>query len=145
MKNGFDFSELTDFEEELLSLAQELDKGKHAKVFLRKSGNKLRKATLKDAKAKVKKDTGNLFKGIARGKPYKYRVDNSMAVRVYAGRPANHAHLLNDGHRIVDKNGKEHGFAKGLHFFESGADMYEGEYYKDTQDFLDDMLDNHGL
>ncbi|WP_353096230.1 hypothetical protein [Tissierella praeacuta] len=143
--SGFDFSELTDFEEELLDLAKEFEKGKHANKFLQKSGTKLKNKTIKDAKSKIKKKTGNLFKGIARGKPYKYYVDGSMAVRVYAKSPANHAHLLNNGHRIVDKNGKEHGFAKGHHFFEGGVKAYEGEYYQDTQDFIDELLDKHGF
>lgn len=145
MADGFDFREFTEFEEELLDLAKELNNGKEAKKFLRKTGTKLKNRTVKVAKSKINKKTGNLFKGIARGKPYKYYVDGSLAVRVYPKNPANHAHLLNNGHRIVDKNGKEHGFAKGYHFFEDGADMYEEEYYKDTEDFLDDLLDNHLL
>lgn len=138
----FDFKELTKFEEELLDLAKEVDRGKHAKKFLRSSGNKLRRRTINSAKAKTNKKTGNLLKGIKRGKPYRYFVDGSMAVRVYAGRPANHAHLLNDGWRITDKNGIEHGFKPGAHFFEAGAKEYEGQYYKDTQDFIDKMLDD---
>lgn len=145
MADGFDFSELTNFEEDLLDLAKDLDKGKHAKKFLRNSGNKLKRRTVNIAKSKVNKKTGNLIKGIKRGKPYKYYVDGSMAVRVYAGSPAFHAHLLNNGHRIVDKNGKEHGFAKGHHFFEGGATVYEKEYHEDTQKFIDDLLDNHLL
>lgn len=145
MSDGFDFSELTNYDNDLLSLAQDFKNGKHAKKFLQKSGNKLKNHTLRDAKSKVKKDTGNLFKGIKRGKVYNYKVDGSMAIRVYAGRPANHAHLLNNGHRIVDKNGKEHGFAKGHHFFEAGAKEYEQEYYEDTQGFIDELLDKHGF
>lgn len=143
--SGWDFSELTDLEEEILDLAQEFKNGREAKKFLRKSGTKLKNRTLKLAKLRVKKKTGNLFKGIKRGKPYKYYVDKSMAVRVYAGSPAYHAHLLNNGHRIVDKNGKEHGFAKGHHFFEDAADDYEEEYYDDVQGFIDELLDEHGF
>lgn len=141
----FDFKELTKFEEDLLSLAQEVDKGKHAKKFLRSAGNKLKRRTVNAAKAKTNKRTGNLLKGIKRGKPYKYYVDGSMAIRVYAGKPAYHAHLIDRGHRIVDKNGKEHGFKKGVHFFEAGAKEYEEQYYKDTEDFIDDLLNNHLL
>lgn len=141
--DGWDFSELTDLEEEILDLAQEFKNGREAKKFLRKSGTKLKNRTLKLAKARVKKKTGNLYKGIKRGKPYKYYVDGRMAVRVYAGAPAHHAHLLNNGHRIVDKNGNEHGFAKGHHFFEDAADAYEKEYYDDVQDFIDELLDDH--
>ena len=141
----FDFSELTDFREDLLSFAKDLHNGKHAKKFLGKSGTKLKNATVKDAKSKVNKVTGNLFEGIKRGKPYKYFVDRSMAVRVYGGKKASHLHLLNDGHRIVDKNDKEHGFVEGKHFMESALNGYEEQYVKDTLDFLDDLLDNHLL
>lgn len=140
--SSFDFSELGDFSKDLLDLAQDFDKGKQAKVFLRKAGNKLKKATVKHAKSKVKKKTGNLYKSIKRGKPYKYAINNSMAVRVYG---TNHAHLLNNGHRIVGKDGSEHGFAKGYHFFESGASDYEEEWTDDVEDFLDEMLDIHDM
>ena len=141
----FDFSELTEFSEDLLSLAEEVDNGKEAKKFLRRTGNKLKRRTVKVAKSKVNKKTGNLFKGIKRGRPYKYKPENSMAVRVYAGKPAYHAHLLDRGHRIIDKTGKEHGFYKGQHFMEGGAKLYEKEYYQDTQKFIDDLLDDHLL
>ena len=142
--SGWDFSELDDFDKELLSLAQDFERGKHAKRFLRKSGTKLKKKTLKLAKLRVKKKTGNLFKGIKRGKPYKYYVDGRMAVRVYGASP--HTHLLNNGHRVVAPYTKEEkGFAKGHHFFEDAADDYEEEYYDDVQDFIDELLDDHGF
>ena len=140
----FDFKELTDFEEELLSLAQEFKNGKEAKKFLRNSGNKLKRRTVKHAKSSVKKKTGNLFKGIKRGKVYKYAPTGAFAVRVYAGKPAYHAHLVDRGHRLV-RNGKEIGFVRGKHFFEKGAKEYESEFPKDVDKFLDNMLDNHGL
>lgn len=145
MSVEFDFSELSEFEEELLSLAQEFKNGREAKKFLRKSGTKLKNKTLKLAKARVKKQTGNLFEGIARGKPYKYRVDGNFAIRVYAKAPAYHAHLLEYGHRMVTKDGKEVGFVKGKHFFEDAAEEYKPEYYNEVEDWIDDMLDKHGL
>ena len=144
MDADFDFSELTEFERELLSLAQGFEKGKEAKRFLRNSGNKLKRRTLKHAKASVKKKSGNLFKGIKRGKVYHYPPTGALAVRVYAGKPAYHAHLVDKGHRIV-VDGKEVGFVKGKHFFEAGAKEYEPQYYEDVEKFLDDMLDKHGL
>lgn len=139
----FDFSELTDFEEELLQLASEFKDGKEAKKFLGKAGTKLKNVTVRIAKSRVKKVTGNLFRGIARGKPYKYYIDGSMAVRVYGKSP--HTHLLNNGHRVVDRKGKEQGFAPGYHFMEDGADTYKEQFNEDILGFLDDMLDNHGL
>lgn len=142
--SGWDFSELTDLEEEILDLAQEFKNGREAKKFLRKSGTKLKNRTLKLAKLRVKKKTGNLFKGIKRGKPYKYYVDGRMAVRVYGASP--HTHLLNNGHRVVAPYTKEEkGFAKGYHFFEDAAKDYEKEFYEDVQDFIDELLDDHGF
>lgn len=144
MSDGFDLSELNEFEEDLLNLAGEVENGKQAKRFLRNSGNKLKRRTLKVAKARVKKKSGNLFKGIKRGKPYKYYVDGSWAVRVYGASP--HTHLLNNGHRVVAPYTKEEkGFAKGYHFFEDAAKDYEKKFYEDVQDFIDEMLDSHLL
>lgn len=142
--SGWDFSELTDLEEEILDLAQEFKNGREAKKFLRKSGTKLKNRTLKLAKLRVKKKTGNLFKGIKRGKPYKYYVDGSWAVRVYGASP--HTHLLNNGHRVVAPYTKEEkGFAKGYHFFEDAAKDYEKKFYEDVQGFIDELLDDHGF
>lgn len=141
---SFDIKELTDFENELLDLAKDLDNGKHAKRFLRSAGSKLRRRTVNVARARTNKRTGNLLKGIKRGKPYKYYLDGSMAVRVYGSSP--HTHLLNNGHRIVAPyTGEEKGFAKGHYFFEGGLKQYEDQYYKDIQSFIDDMIDNHLL
>lgn len=143
--DGWDFSDMDNFSQDLLKMAQGFENGKHAKKFLKKSGNQLRKKTVQLAKQRVNKKTGNLFEGIKRGKPYKYYVDGSMAVRIYAGRPANHAHLINDGHRIVDKSGNEHGFVHGKRFFEDGSKEYEDDYYKGVEGFIDEMLDEHGM
>lgn len=141
----WDYSELDDFSRELLQLSQSFERGKEARKFLRREGNKLKRRTVAEAKKVVQKKTGNLFKGIKRGKVYKYYANGAMAIRVYGGKPAYHAHLLNYGHRIVDKNGKEHGFKKGHHFFEKGADVFKEEYYHNIEDFIDEMLDEHGL
>lgn len=141
----FDFSELTEFEKDLLNLAQKIDKGKEAKKFLRKTGNELKRRTMKHAKAKVKKKSGNLLKGIRRGKVYRYGPTGAWSVRVYAGKPAYHAHLIEYGHRMVTKNGNEVGFVKGKHIFESAAKEYEAKFYDEVGEFLDEMLDEHGL
>lgn len=144
MADAFDIGELSEFTRDLLSVANDLDRGKHASKFLRKEGNKLRKETLKEAKTKVKKKTGNLFKGILRGKVYKFQ-GKDLSVRVYGGHPAYHIHLLNHGHRIVGKDGTEHGFKEGEHFFESAEANFKNEYFADVENFIDDLLDNHDL
>jgi len=133
--------ELDDFLKDLMSAANDLDRGKHSKDFLRKEGSKLRKETLKAAKSKVKKQTGNLFKGIKRGKPYTY--DGDWSIRAYGSGP--HTHLLNNGHIIKDKNGVEHGFKTGEHFFEEAEQKFKDEYYDDVEKFIDELLKDHNL
>lgn len=147
MSDSFDFSELDEFEQDLLDLAGTVKNGKEAKRFLRNTGNKLKRRTIKLAKQRVNEKSGNLLKGIKRGKPYKWRGDGgeSWAVRVYGGKPAYHAHLLEYGHRIV-KNGKEYGFAKGYHFFEDAAKNFERDEWEDeVEKFIDQLLDEKGF
>lgn len=135
-KDEFDISEIDEFLDEMLQLAEE-KMPQESKKFLRAEGNKLRKGTLKEAKLSVKKDSGNYFKGIKRGKVYKYKGDE-MAIRVYGASP--HSHLIENGHRLVSKDGKELGFVKGYRVFERAAKKFEDEFFDDCEDFIDDLL-----
>ena len=54
------------------------------------------------------------MKGFKRGKVYKYKGEEDT-VRVYNSMP--HAHLIENGHIIKDKTGKEHGFKKRRAYF----------------------------
>ena len=56
------------------------------------------------------------------------------AVRVYSYAP--HAHLIEEGHRMVTHDGREVGFVKGHHVFEVAAKGFESEFYTDLDDFL---------
>ncbi|OHW62910.1 hypothetical protein EUAN_06940 [Andreesenia angusta] len=138
----FDFRELSEFENDLLDAAQEFEKGKHAKAFLRKEGSKLNRENKKQAKsAGIGKKTGNFIKGFKRGKIYKF--NGSLCIRGYSKAP--HAHLLNNGHRIVGRDGQEKGFKPGKRFLEKSKKNFEGEFEKDIQDFIDELLDKHGM
>lgn len=139
MSDIFDISELSDFENDLIKLANDT-MPKESKKFLRDEGSKLRKTTLSNAKSKVKKKTGNYFKGIKRGKVYNY--DGALSIRVYDGSP--HAHLLEYGHRQVTEDGKEVGFVQGMHIFEESQKEFQSTYYSDAEQFIDDVL-NKGL
>jgi hypothetical protein len=143
VNDGIDFSELNKFEKDLLAAAKDIENGKHAKQFLRKQGTKLNKENKKQAESmNIGKKTGNFMKGFKRGKVYKYQ-GKDLSIRAYNSAP--HAHLLDFGHRIVDKNKKEHGFKKGYHFMDKAQKAFEEGHYKDIQGFIDDMLNNHGL
>lgn len=141
MTDGFDITELTDFEKRLVKLANDR-MPKESKKFLRDEGTKLRKKTFAKAKQKVKKDTGNYFKSIKRGKVYIYKGNDALSIRVYSGAP--HAHLIEKGHRQVTKDGKEIGFVPGKRVFEESQIQFASEYYSDAQKFIDDVL-NKGL
>lgn len=135
--NEFDLSELDDFASEMLKLINDTMPKESAK-FLRTEGTKLRKVTLAKAKSLVKKRvSGNYYKGIKRGKVYKYEGDQ-QSIRVYG---SSHAHLLEYGHRMVTHDGQEVGFVKGYRIFEKAAKDFEHEYLKDCEDFIDSILD----
>lgn len=142
---NLDTSELDEFSKDLIAASQDFERGKHTKAFLRKTGNKLKTKTIKHAKSKTNRKTGNLLKGIKRGKPYKYNLTGNMAIRVFGGKPGFHIHLLNNGHRIVDKSGKEHGFVQGKRFMESAAEEHTSSYIEDSEKFVDELLDKHGM
>ena len=134
--SDFDIHELTDFEEDLIKLAN--DKlPRESKKFLRQEGTKLRKNTFKNAKSKVKKDTGNYFKSIKRGKVYNY--DDSLAIRCYSSDPK--AHLIEKGHRQVTKAGVEVGWVDGMNVFEESEKEFESTYYNDIEEFIDEVLE----
>lgn len=137
-KQGFDISQLQNYEKKLLGLAVDLKKGKYAKSFLRKEGTKLRRKTLSIARRKVKKVTGNYFKSIKRGKVYLYKNNGAWSIRVYSNAP--HAHLIEHGHRQVTADGREVGFVQGKHVFEVSEKQFTAEYFADVQNFIDDVL-----
>lgn len=135
--DDFDLSELDEFTEQLLALADE-KMPKESRRFLQREGTKLRRVTAAKARQLVKKQTGNYLKGIKRGKVYKYEGDTT-SIRVYGSSP--HSHLIEYGHRQVTKDGKEVGFVKGQHVFEKARKEFQPTFISDVNDFIDELLD----
>ena len=104
---AFDASALAAFAAQLGQSGERLRR--QQKPFLRKEANKLRKQTVNGAR-RLGKKTGNYLKSIKRGKVYNYR--GSQAIRVYSYAP--HAHLIEEGHRMVTHDGREVGFERGV-------------------------------
>lgn len=123
-------------QKELLKMAKELENGKEAKKFLRSAGNKLQKKTVAKAESKTKKKTGYYIKSIKRGKVYEF--DGALSIRTYS--TASHAHLIESGHIIKGKDGKEKGFKKGYHIFEETAKEFEEEFEESVEKFIDDLI-----
>lgn len=135
MADGLEMQGLDDLESSLLEMTQQ-QQPTETKKFLRKQGTKLKRLTIKKAKSLVNKKTGNYLKGIKRGKPYKYQ-SKEMAIRVYNSMP--HAHLIEDGHRIVTKNGEEVGFKRGKKVFKKSLNEFEEKFIEDVKDWLDEV------
>lgn len=138
--DGFTIEELDKLEKEVLHLA-----GKYpneTKKFLQKQGNKLKSVVKKIAKSKVKSKKGNYMRGFKRGKYYKYNGEDDC-IRVYNYMP--HAHLIEKGHIIKDKKGKEHGFKKGYFVLEQAHREYYDEFVKSTEGFVDEVIKNGGF
>lgn len=142
----FDFRELTDFEKKLTNLAQK-QMPKETRKFLRTEGNELKKITKRNARSAIgnkskkgsKKTSGNLLKGIKRGKVYKYAGNGALSVRVYGGKPAYHAHLVNNGHIVHTKEGDK--FVQGKHFLEKSMKEFAPKHEQNVLKFIDEMLD----
>lgn len=103
---------------------------KQAKQLLRKVGNKGKSIIAKKARQLVKKHTGYYHKKFKRGKVWQ-DANGSWKIRVYNNSP--HAHLIEDGHRIVGKDGSEHGFQPGYKAMEKGTREWEIQ--------MDDLLE----
>lgn len=132
----FDISELDNLSKKMLKLANS-EMPRECKKFIKKEGNKLKKITKSNAKSLVKRKTGEYVKGIKSGKSYKY--SGMWSNRVYSTSP--HAHLIENGHRIV-KNKKEYGFVEGKHVFERSGKIFENEFVKDVEDFINNVVVN---
>ena len=129
----FDTRELDAYAKELERTARESPKLQ--KKFMRQEGSKLLRRTKSESK-RVKVKTGNYKKSIKRGKVYEY--DGAQAIRVYSTAP--HAHLIEDGHRMVTHDGREVGFVPGMHVFEVAGKAFEPEYLADIDDMLDEAV-----
>ena len=129
----FDTRELDAYARELERTVR--DAPKTQKKFMRQEGSKLLRRTKSEAK-RVKVKTGNYKKSIKRGKVYEY--DGAQAIRVYSTAP--HAHLIEDGHRMVTHDGREVGFVPGMHVFEVAGKAFEPEYLADIDDMLDEAV-----
>lgn len=127
---GFEVDGLDEMTEALSQVQQIYPK--EIKKFMQSEGNKLKKQTKSKAQSSVKKKTGNYLKGIKRGKYYKYSGNGADSIRVYAGKPAHHGHLIEYGHKT--KSGSR---TKAYHIFKTSADAFENIYESDCDKFAD--------
>ena len=101
-----------------------------SKKLLRTVGNKAKNIVARKAKTLAGKKSGNYYKSIKRGKVFIDPASGQMLVRVYtSSKIAPHAHLVENGHRIV-KDGVELGFVQGKRIFPKTRAEIESEWYE---------------
>lgn len=138
--NGFDFSELGELIDSFNTLGQQFPK--ETDKLLKKAGSTLGRWIKKGYRLKTKKITGNLLKNVKPGKPFVYGKDNRQ-IRVYSKAP--HAHLVDYGHQMLDKNKNpvKHGtsFVKGRKVVATEQKAFESEFYTMVDKWIDDFLE----
>lgn len=113
---------------------------KESKKLMNKVGTKVRTIVRKKARQLVKKKTGNYLKAIKKGKVFKSGT-NELTVRVYpSSKRAPHAHLIEKGHRIVTKDGREVGFKTGYHVFDKAGTEIDSQYTEIVEKELDKIF-----
>lgn len=129
------FKTIADIGEEIGELTEALPK--EIEKFMKAEARGLRKFMVAYARTKVKKLTGNYFKGFKAGKKVYSWSDAKYNVRVYNTMP--HAHLIEDGHRIVVA-GKTVGFVPGRHVMEEANKCFEAEFLDHVENNLADFI-----
>lgn len=138
-----DFSELTEFEQRTLHNVITGFPGE-AKRFMRKAGNAYRKNLRAAYRRGTKKKTGNLLKGVRRGRVYIYNGDEYQ-VRAYNKAP--HASLIEHGHVLwrhlpqEKKAVKTSRRVKGRHIAGTTEREFETEFTKMAKEFVDETLE----
>ena len=130
---------LTELQQDLLKVAQR-DLPKEVPKIMRKVGSKARTQVARKARSEVKKKTGNYHKKWKRGKVFKGH-SGEWVVRVINSSP--HAHLIEDGHRMVDHDGNDLGkFVPGKKVLDKGMRDFEASGQMETMlsDWIDDLL-----
>lgn len=134
---GLDFSQLDEFNKETLNLINNTYP-KEAKRFINKAGNAFRTDVRRGYRSQTKRKTGNLLRGVSRGRAYVYDGD-SYQIRVYSKAP--HAHLIERGHKLVYFGHKTDKFVKGKHVVGKAVLDFNDKFVDLADKFVDDLLE----
>lgn len=135
-----DFSELSEFNASMLKMVEK-DMPNEAKKLMQRAGNALRRDMRTAYKQKTKRKTGNLLRGLSRGRAYIYQ-GTEYQVRVKNTAP--HAHLIEYGHKAIGHaprkrfNGK---YVKGRHIAGKAAKNFNSKFADMADKFVDDLLE----
>ena len=135
------YDELTSFTKNILELVNKKYPVK-AKKLMNRAGTALKKIAKEEYKAKTQKRTGNLLKGVKKGKVYKFN-GNEWQIRVKNKAP--HAHLLEYGHRMVDwrtnKESRRTPYVKGRSPMANAAEAFQPVFNQMCEEFADEIIE----
>lgn len=110
---------------------------KETESFMKAEAREMRKQVVRLAKSRVRKVTGNYFKGFKAGKKVYKWSDADYNVRVYNSAP--HAHLIENGYRGLAW-GHPKGWTPGKHIMADGQKQYEPQFAKHVENDLVDFI-----
>ena len=133
-----DDSDLLEFSEALRMFEQRFPK--EAKRVMGRVGNEAKKIVKAEIKQRVGLKTGNYLKSIKRGKVF-LSDEAEWTVRVFPSyKIAPHSHLIEDGHRIVGKDGIERGYVHGKRVFVHAGRKIEKDFHRIVEEEIDREL-----
>jgi hypothetical protein len=144
MADGLDISQLTDFEQDLVSTAVNIKNGREAKKFLKKEGAKLTKIQKKNLKysgalAGSGESENEALKGLKTGKVYTL---NGFNVRAYGGGLNN----IWGSKGFIHKGGKdktgEETWVYGADYINKSKEEFEEQYATDVSAWIDKLLED---
>ena len=133
---GLDFSQLDEFNKETLALINDTYP-KEAKKFISRAGNAFRADVKRGYRSQTKRKTGNLLRGVTRGRAYVYDGDNYQ-VRVYSKAP--HAPLIERGHKLVYYGHQTNKFVPGKYTVGKAVLDFNDKFADLANKFVDDLL-----
>jgi hypothetical protein len=128
---------ITELEKNLSTLLSEMPK--EAPRVLKRAGSKARTIAARTGRKHIKKHTGKYHKSWKRGKKVWQEEEGAYRVRIYNNAP--HAQLLEDGHRIVGKDGSEHGFKPGYKIMDKANAEIEKNWDEILEKEIDKLID----
>lgn len=135
-----DYIALTDYEKQLVKAVEGYPK--EAFRLMRKAGSEMLKTARASYKSSVRKKTGNLLRGLRKGRAYKWKGEEYQ-IRVKNKAP--HAHLIEYGHRAVTRTGRDTGiYVKGRHPMGKASIDFSRKFPEVVSRFIDDFI-NRGF
>lgn len=136
-----DMKALNDFSEQLKKIDKQ--KEKERRTLLRKQGSELRKMTIREARANVRKVAivrkqwkrvaGEYHKSIKRGRYYKYH-DGADCIRVYSNDKI--SHLIELGFVPILRNKRPGPRVAGKNVFARAKSSFEPRFYSACEEFV---------